>query len=381
MHYRRMKRGMTAICFLNNLVFYAPVALLVRTQTGITISQFFTLQIILSASTLLFEVPAGYISDKVGYKTTMVLFQALLLAARILLLLAGSYPLFALEAMMEGLAYSFSSGAGSAYLYSYCQGEDYALLSSRIGRAGTAGFLVSTLSYPLILRLAGISGLVAATCLPTFLALLVTLTLPKEQSTSRDRPQAQNVRLPDGSWPFFLLLSAISMSFLVFNFFSAVKVERMGLPYESLTWIILAYSAVELLAPGILRRIRIGAYSKAVTALLALSGLAFLGVFLLDSFWCTALLVSLPLVLDLVSTLVDELLNEHIDHHSLGEYRATVLSIFNMGNSLLEIGFLALSAVVAENEGNAAFAFIALFLCAAAIMYLLRGKSSLQTSQ
>ena len=171
------------------------------------------------------------------------------------------------------------------------------------------------------------------------------------------------------------------MSYLVFNFFSAVKVERMGLPYESLTWIILAYSAMELLAPGILRRIRIGAYSRAVTALLALSGLLFLGIFLLDSIWCTVLLVVLPLALNLVSTLADELLNEHVDHHGLGSHRAAVLSVFNMGNSLLEIGFLALSAVIAENEGNAAFAFISLFLCAAAIMYLLHGKSSLQTSQ
>lgn len=374
MHYHRMKRCLTAIRFLDGLCFYAPVALLVRTQMGITVSQFFTLQLILSLSILLFEVPAGYLSDRIGYRKTMAISQGLMVLARLLLLTARNYPMFALEALVEGLVISLSSGTESAYLYSFCQGEDYALLSSRLGRAGTVGFLVSTVSYSVILSLTSISGLVAATCTPTALSFLLTLTLPKEQENKKEEALKTKIRLPRGSVPFFVLLSAISMAYLVFNFFSAVKVERMGLPYESLTWIILAYSAVELLAPGILRRIRIRAYSKAVTTLLALSGLVFLGIFLLDSIWCTVLLVSLPLALNLVSTLVDELLNEHVDRNGLGSHRATVLSVFNMGNSLLEIGFLALSAVIAENEGNAAFAFIALFLGAAAAMSLIHSR-------
>lgn len=374
MHYHRMKLCLTAIRFLDGLCFYAPVALLVRTQMGITVSQFFTLQLILSLSILLFEVPAGYLSDRIGYRKTMAISQGLMVLARLLLLTARNYPMFALEALVEGLVISLSSGTESAYLYSFCQGEDYALLSSRLGRAGTVGFLVSTVSYSVILSLTSISGLVAATCIPTALSFLLTLTLPKEQENKKEEALKTKIRLPRGSVPFFVLLSAISMAYLVFNFFSAVKVERMGLPYESLTWIILAYSAVELLAPGILRRIRIRAYSKAVTTLLALSGLVFLGIFLLDSIWCTALLVVLPLVLNLVSTLADELLNEHVDRNGLGSHRATVLSVFNMGNSLLEIGFLALSAVIAENEGNTAFAFIALFLGAAAAMSLIHSR-------
>lgn len=36
------------VSFLNGLVFYAPVALLVRTNAGVTMTQFFVLQAILS---------------------------------------------------------------------------------------------------------------------------------------------------------------------------------------------------------------------------------------------------------------------------------------------------------------------------------------------
>lgn len=370
MQYTRMKRILTVTSFLNSLVFFAPVALLVRTQQGITVSQFFTLQVILSASILLSEVPAGFLSDRVGYKTTLVLSQGLSVIARLLLLTAKNYPMFALEAVVEGILCSFSSGTKSAYIYAYCQGEEYAVLNSKITRAGTIGYLVSTLSYFLILSLTSISGLVAATCVPTFLSFLLTLLLPKEPKTAVQDTPSVKIHLPKGSWPYFLILCAISMSYLVFNFFSAVKVERMGLPYEALTWIILAYSVVELLAPAIVARIRAASYPKAVLFLLALIALSFGGIFLLDSLWCTLLLVTLTLPLNILSTLTDELLNEHVDRHGLGENRATVLSLFNMGNSVLEMAFLALSAVMAENEGNIAFLFIAIYLVIAAVTAL-----------
>lgn len=374
MNFIKMERCMLGICFLNGLCFYAPVALLVRTQMGITVSQFFVIEIILSLSILLLEVPAGFLADRIGYKRTMVLSQGLMVVARLLLLTARNFPLFALEAVVEGLVISLSSGTESAYLYSYSQGENYALLNSRLGRAGTVGFLVSTLSYPVILNLTSISGLVAATCVSTFLSFLLTLTLPKEQETARKEEQKVNIHLPNGSWPFFLILSAISMSYLIFNFFSAVKVERMGLPYEAMTWIILGYSAVELLAPAIIKRIWAAAYFKAMVLLLALCAVSFCGIFLLDSLWCSILLLTITLPLSILSVLTDELLNEHVDHHGLEKHRATVLSIFSMSRSILEIVFLALSAMIAEGEGNIAFAFIAAYLGIAFLITLLWKK-------
>ena len=42
------------------LVFFAPVALLVRTQAGISEGQFFLLQVLLSAVIALGELPTGY---------------------------------------------------------------------------------------------------------------------------------------------------------------------------------------------------------------------------------------------------------------------------------------------------------------------------------
>ena len=49
-------------------MFFAPVALLVRTQAGVSESEFFLLQALLSCITALGEVPFGHITDKIGYK-------------------------------------------------------------------------------------------------------------------------------------------------------------------------------------------------------------------------------------------------------------------------------------------------------------------------
>ena len=361
--------------FLNGLCFYAPVALLVRTQNGISVSQFFILQMILSVSIFLTEIPAGFLSDKIGYKRTLVLSQTFLLIARVLLLLSKNFWLFAAEAVIEALSISLSSGTESAYIYTTCKDDDFALLSSRISQAGMVGFLISTVSYSIILSLWGISGLVAATCLTTLLSLLSTLLLPTEEShaPAESTISTQNL-LPAGSWRFFGLLSAISISYLVFNFFCAVKVERIGFPYESLTFIYLGYSAIELLAPAVIRSMKRRA--QAIPAFLLLLSAGFFGLYRLDNSISVLFMLLIPLILSIINTLGSEMINETIDRCGLEDKRATVLSVFNIGNSLLEIAFLAGSAVLTDSDGNIAFLFVCLYSAVVFLFFLPKLKSS-----
>lgn len=61
------------VCFLNGLVFFAPVALLVRTQAGVSEHVFFLLQALLSGVIFLGEIPTGFITDKIGYRKSLIL--------------------------------------------------------------------------------------------------------------------------------------------------------------------------------------------------------------------------------------------------------------------------------------------------------------------
>lgn len=123
---------------------FSPVSLLVRTTAGISLSQFFILQAIMATMVLLTEIPLGKLTDRIGYKSTLVLYQIALLISRTPLLLAHvscNYSLFILQAILEGTAASFSSGTQSGYIYIMFSKEHYAEKSAHVANYGTVGFL------------------------------------------------------------------------------------------------------------------------------------------------------------------------------------------------------------------------------------------------
>ena len=92
------------VCFFNGLIFYAPVALLIRTQAGVSNATFFMLQALLSLAVFVGEIPTGFITDKIGYKKSIISAQITMLLSRITLLLAFAFHsiwLFVLEAVMK----------------------------------------------------------------------------------------------------------------------------------------------------------------------------------------------------------------------------------------------------------------------------------------
>ena len=91
-----------------------------KNAAGVSEHVFFILQALLSGVIFLGEIPTGFITDKIGYRKSLILAQVLLLGARSLLLAAfvsRSLVLFVVEAVVEGIAACFTSGTGSAYLY------------------------------------------------------------------------------------------------------------------------------------------------------------------------------------------------------------------------------------------------------------------------
>ena len=129
------------VCFLNGLVFFAPVALLVRTLAGVSEHIFFLLQALLSGVIFLGEIPTGFITDKIGYRKSLIWAQVLLFGARSLLLAAfvsRSLALFVVEAVVEGIAVCFTSGTGSAYLYALYGENGYLAKTAHAGNFGTA---------------------------------------------------------------------------------------------------------------------------------------------------------------------------------------------------------------------------------------------------
>ena len=370
------------VCFLNGLVFFAPVALLVRTQAGVSEHVFFLLQALLSGVIFLGEIPTGFITDKIGYRKSLILAQVLLLGARSLLLAAfvsRSLALFVVEAVVEGTAACFTSGTGSAYLYDLYGENGYLVKTAHAENFGTAGFIISTVAYAGIYKISGMEGLLITTVVMNIIAVVCSFYLRSESSKTviADRKEVQILAVFKNKKAFLFVISLaiFSIAWLLINFFYVEKLENCGLPVEWMSLIILSYSAGQMLAEPILGKLSDEKNGKsgrgklpAVTA--ATAGVAFL-LFGVVKFRAAVLLLMLilPLLLNLPEYLLMDLENQFVDETECGSQRAATLSVLNMGVNLVEILTLSASAFLTKIGIQWCFVFVGCFLMAIALLF------------
>ena len=370
------------VCFLNGLVFFAPVALLVRTQAGVSEHIFFLLQALLSGVIFLGEIPTGFITDKIGYRKSLIWAQVLLFGARSLLLAAfvsRSLALFVVEAVVEGIAACFTSGTGSAYLYNLYGENGYLVKTAHAENFGTAGFIISTVAYAGIYKISGMEGLLITTVVMDIIAVVCSFFLRSESSKTiiADRKEVQILAIFKNKKAFLFVISLaiFSIAWLLINFFYVVKLENCGLPVEWMSLIILSYSAVQMLAEPILGKLSDGKNGKSgreklPTVTASTAGVAFL-LFGVVKFRAAVLLLMLilPLLLNLPEYLLMDLENQFVDEAECGSQRAAMLSVLNMGVNLVEILTLSASAFLTKIGIQWCFVFVGCFLMAIALLF------------
>ena len=360
--------------FFGGLVFFAPAALLVRTQAGISESRFFLLQVLLSAIIALGELPTGYLTDRIGYRSSLILSQLLLLAARAALMAAyllRSFPLFILEAVAEGVSACLSSGTGSAYLYSLYGERDYLPKTAHAANCGTAGFLISTVSYAVIYQYFSLEGLLLSSALSGAAGVLCAMLLRREPCGGKlkihdEKPQLSQllVLLRDRrARRFTVLLSVFSVAWLLVNFFYVEILKQCGIPITWLSAIIIAYSAAQMLAEPIIKLCRNCSKGKLIIFYCMLCCAVLLGLGLLRSTLALIMLmVFLPLLLDLALFCVEEQQNQLIDVLELDNNRAAALSVMNIGVNLMEVLSLFVSSLLVAAGINWCFGLCGVFL-------------------
>lgn len=99
-------------CFL-----WVPTLVIYFQSNGITLQEVFILKAILMATSIVLEIPSGYLADLVGRKASIVFGGFGLLLAMVLYLTGNGFSDFAIAEIAAGIGYSFISGADSALLY------------------------------------------------------------------------------------------------------------------------------------------------------------------------------------------------------------------------------------------------------------------------
>ena len=386
---KRAEAVLFASVFFNSLVFFAPAAILVRTRWGITVSQFFVLQAVLSFGIFLFEIPCGLVTDKIGYRLSILISQVLLCITRILFLIGGSFFLFAVEAVLEAVSISFVSGTSSAYLYDMYEEDEF--------MPKTAGFILSTVLFVPLNRMFGINGLIAATLISLSVSLVILLFLPAavhKQNKAEERPcEAEN---PEPAPPlknlikslctkevflFFLLSALMSIASLVINFFYILKLQAVNLSGDWMSLIILGYSGIGMASPFIIKKLQTAKSGTVITAEFILIALLF---FMLGGFSGYAVFVPmllLPLFISLPGILLSDMGNRLIDKSGQQKNRAGFLSVLNQGANLFEILFLFFASAAGTKTVSVIFYLTAgAFLLLSAVLFAFKNNGLFLTA-
>lgn len=362
--------------FFGGFVFYAPVSLLVRTRCGITEAQFFLLEAILSFSIFLLELPCGRLSDRLGYKNTLIVGSCFLFAARLLMFCSDRFWLFAVEAVAEGISAALFSGTFSAYLYE-ADPRDFAENLSQNDNCSNLGFILSTLGFFILYAHGGIDSLLLFTVLFSFAALVCSFFLKPVKA------KPDHLRRKQSAHPAFVLLAApdmilvfllgcISVAFLLVNFFYVSLLIKVGIPEQYMTVFILTYSAIQLSVPRIVHRLRRWQPLFSLRLFLAAAFLLSSSLPLLSGFGIILPMLLFPTVLSVLGVYLDQYQNQRIDALSRGENRAELLSVYSMVSRLTEIAFLLGSSALSRLSTDLIFFLLgALFLAAVFVCALL----------
>lgn len=80
---RNSIRLLLVISFLQGMVFYAPVATLYRTASGISLGQIAWIESISYLLMIVLEVPWGLVTARIGYRNTLIISCALFFLSKI----------------------------------------------------------------------------------------------------------------------------------------------------------------------------------------------------------------------------------------------------------------------------------------------------------
>lgn len=348
--------------FFSGIVFYAPVAMLIRTGRGISISEFLILQAIVSFSILFFEIPLGCLTDRIGYKYSMILSSFFILVARFFLLFANSFYVFAFESFLEGIYFAFSSGTISSYLYVIFGEENFAKRSSILQNFSNVGFIVSTVGFFFINKYMNIDYLIIYTIFANITSLIFCFLIPKEKSLEETEEINKNYILKllnKNTFKFIILNSILSLSRILINFFYVVIIEKIGLKSENLMFVILAYTFFELLAYKIIEIFNEKNLTRNTFIFSTICGVLFLVIPFLKTYVVLVFMVLLPLMLSVLGTYIEKLENMYVDTIKSNK-RASLLSIFSMGANGMDVCFLFVSSNIIDNNFSNLFLFVAI---------------------
>ncbi|WP_313343041.1 MFS transporter [Sedimentibacter sp.] len=136
-----------AIALLQGMIFYGPIATLYRRAQGLSMYDITLIESISLTVMILLELPWGYVSDKIGYKKTIVVCNILYFISKIVFWKADNFFMFAAERLILSVVLAGISGCDSAYLYLSADKENTQSVFGIYEAMSTAGLIFASLIF------------------------------------------------------------------------------------------------------------------------------------------------------------------------------------------------------------------------------------------
>lgn len=183
---------MYCISFLQGMVFYASIATLYRTSSGLNLFSISLIESICCILMIILEIPWGILADRIGYRSTMIICSFLYFVSKIVFWTASNFLMFLIERVILSVVYSGLSGVDSSIIYLSSEKEKSQRSFGIYAALGTAGLMISagicSLTVGTDYRLAGL-----LTIFPYGIAAIISLFLKEVKEENKEKENMSKV--------------------------------------------------------------------------------------------------------------------------------------------------------------------------------------------
>lgn len=144
----------TLLLIANKRVFVAILGAYYLTIPEVTPQTIGIILLAGSMSGFIFEIPSGYVSDKIGHKYALIISRVLMLLSTTFFLVAGNIIFLVLGAIFLSASAAFNSGTGSAFIHETLRGlkreHEYTKVMGKISSIGFAVPIVFMVLVPFL---------------------------------------------------------------------------------------------------------------------------------------------------------------------------------------------------------------------------------------
>lgn len=324
---------MYVIAFLQGMVFYSSVSTLYRQAQGLTLVEMSIIDSLFSIMIVVFEIPWGFVCDRIGYKKTMLICNGAYFISKIIFFKADCFFMFLLERIFLAIVVSGLSGCDTAFLYVSSEGKESTHVFGIFRAMGTSGLMIASCMCSLFIQEQYLKAALW-TIYPYTIAFVFTFFL---KDVYVEKETSQRISLHD--FPQFFFSMKTMLSFLIAAALLTETTHTLGVFYNQLqyqrahipvAYLGVIYSIITLLCAFSSTLLgRIVKYIQEMKFVLLLYVISFISCFILvmtvSPFLSVLMIAFLQISEALFFPIMDTILNQQVQLS-----RATTLSIYSM---------------------------------------------------